>query len=162
MLIQTVYEYYMATKDKIFIHNNFETLEKEYRFWKTNRSVTVEHEGKKYHLNRYTVDLTNPRPEGYAEDLEVTEHMSPEEAAQAYSDIAASAESGVDFSTRWFSWEGEYADKMKSIRTAQVIPVDLNSFLLWNEQLLAKFADMIGKITVKIFLLLLFSLSPLQ
>lgn len=41
-------------------------LEKEYRFWKENRSVALEVNGKKHVLNRYNVQVNFPR---YVENM---------------------------------------------------------------------------------------------
>ena len=62
-----------------------------------------------------------------------------------YSDIASAAESGMDFSSRWFAWDGPRANTMSSIRTSKIVPVDLNAILYWNAQLLSMFAKLIGQ-----------------
>jgi alpha,alpha-trehalase len=51
-----------------------------------------------------------------------------------YRHIRAAAESGWDFSSRWFR-DGA---KMETIQTTRLIPVDLNSLLYFMETLLAK------------------------
>ena len=68
----------------------------------------------------FSVVATSPRPESYREDVESAEHLSDETRRQElYGEIAAAAESGRDFSARWFSTEGERAGTMSSTRTSR-------------------------------------------
>lgn len=55
-----------------------------------------------------------------------------------FADIAAGAESGWDFSSRWIilSQEGTY--NLSNIATTDVIPVELNSFMYRMERNLAR------------------------
>jgi len=91
-------------------------------------------------LNRYWDDEATPRQESYAEDVELAATVSREPAA-LYRDIRAGAESGWDFSSRWF------ADRktMATIRTTQVVPVDLNSLMYNLEYTLARTCQMVGE-----------------
>ena len=77
-------------------------------------------------LNRYWDDRAGPRDESWAEDR-ATARESNRDAAEVYRDLRAGAESGWDFSARWL------ADprRLATIRTTQIVPVDLNS-LLWR------------------------------
>ncbi len=78
-------------------------------------------------LNRYWDDRDSPRDESYAEDVE-TAHQAPDRPApEVYRHLRAAAESGWDFSSRWL----DDPAKLSSIRTTDIIPVDLNS-LLWQ------------------------------
>lgn len=47
-------------------------------------------------------------------------------------DIASAAESGQDFSTRWFA----NSLNITTIETTAILPVDLNSYLCWNMAIL--------------------------
>lgn len=78
-------------------------------------------------LNRYWDDAATPRPESYREDVELA-GGSDREAAELYRDLRAGAESGWDFSSRWFDGQG-----LASIRTTKILPVDLNSLLYLTE-----------------------------
>ncbi|SHJ48352.1 alpha,alpha-trehalase [Hymenobacter daecheongensis DSM 21074] len=83
-------------------------------------------------LNRYWDTSTEPREESYAEDVAAARgHANP---ALLYRNIRAAAASGWDFSTRWFGPAGTLA----SIRTTELVPVDLNCLLLTLEQTLAR------------------------
>ena len=79
------------------------------------------------------------------EDLLLTQGLSAPEAKKKYSAIASAAESGWDFSSRWFDWVGPDKMNLKSIKADRIVPVDLNTFLFFSERLLAKFADLIGE-----------------
>jgi alpha,alpha-trehalase len=79
-------------------------------------------------LNRYWDDSDAPRDESFSEDvvLAAATHRPPEEI---YRDIRAGAESGWDFSSRWFA----DAKTMASIDTTEIIPVDLNALMFGLE-----------------------------
>ena len=67
------------------------------------------------------------------------------EAAMLYSDLASSCESGWDFSSRWLATDGHDKNELKSSRTRDIIPVDLNALLCWNENIMARFYGILGK-----------------
>lgn len=75
-----------------------------------------------------------PRPESYKEDFLLAEKTPAKENSSLYKEIAAGAETGWDFSSRFF------ADhfNMSSINVSRWIPVDLNSILYKVERTLAE------------------------
>ena len=79
-------------------------------------------------LNRYWDDSDAPRDEAYREDVELAA-ATPRPPQEIYRDIRAGAESGWDFSSRWFS----DARTMASIDTTEIIPVDLNAVMFGLE-----------------------------
>jgi alpha,alpha-trehalase len=79
-------------------------------------------------LNRYWDDQDTPRDESYREDVEVA-RASGRPAQQVFRDLRAAAESGWDFSSRWFA-DGR---NRTSIDTTDIVPVDLNSLLFGLE-----------------------------
>jgi len=103
-----------------------ETIETEYRFWMKKRSVSLE-DGNK--LNRYMDDNNGPREESYREDLEIYNSSGDEQKKNFYKNIRAACESGWDFSSRWFQ---DYRN-LSTIRTTDILPVDLNSILYNTE-----------------------------
>lgn len=86
-------------------------------------------------LNRYWDDRAVPRDESYREDVAIATEAaaSGREAAQLYRDIRAAAESGWDFSSRWFA-DGR---TLATIRTTDIVPPDLNSLLYGLERAIA-------------------------
>ena len=87
-----------------------DAMEKEYKFWMDGadklkpgdayRRVVKMKDGTV--LNRYWDDAATPRPEGFKEDVAVAER-SGRDKEEMYRNLRAGAESGIDFSTRWFA-----------------------------------------------------------
>lgn len=86
-------------------------------------------------LNRYWDPRGTPRDESWREDV-ATALRSPRADADVYRDLRAGAESGWDFSSRWFGDRD-----LSSIRTTLIAPVDLNAFLYGLETALAATGD---------------------
>ncbi len=101
-------------------------LKIEHDFWMSGeRAVPIDEDGI---LNRYWDDRPEPRPEAYKEDVELAKRASSvfgRPAEETYRDLRAGAESGWDYSTRWFSDPREFA----TIETTNFVPIDLNSLL---------------------------------
>ncbi|XP_026173726.1 trehalase [Mastacembelus armatus] len=139
-----VESYYQATKDKEFLRTALPALEKEYRFWMQNRSVSVKVNGAERVLNRYYVQVGLPRPESYTDDLELAEGLT-DDNEQLWMDLKAGAESGWDFSSRWYK-EGNIRNNttLTATRTSQILPTDLNALLCRNEKALASLHRIMG------------------
>lgn len=110
-------------------------LEKEYAYW-MDKSAPTSHvvmmpDGSK--LNRYYDQLNIPRQESYKEDV-LSAQQSGAKNPQVYRDIRSAAESGWDFSSRWFA-DGT---TLKTIQTTQIVPVDLNCLMYHLELVLQK------------------------
>jgi alpha,alpha-trehalase len=121
-------------------------LQKEYGFWMEgafrldeadprHRRVVRLPDGTV--LNRYWDDLPSPRPEAYRQDVEMAHdarqwHGTP--PSRFYRDVRAACESGWDFSSRWFANPTD----MTTIRTTDILPVDLNCLLYFLEKTLAE------------------------
>ena len=75
-------------------------------------------------LNRYFDDSETPRAESWREDVE-TAKKSGRPAPEMYRNLKAGAESGWDYSSRWFA-DGK---NLTSIHTLDILPVDLNCLL---------------------------------
>lgn len=60
--------------------------------------------------------------------------------------MKAGAESGWDFSTRWFISEvnGSNEDELKHIKASQIVPVDLNAFICMDARLLSDMYGIVG------------------
>jgi alpha,alpha-trehalase len=80
-------------------------------------------------LNRYWDDADTPREESFREDTDLARRTGGNPRL-LYRNVRAAAESGWDFSTRWFA-DGR---TLESIDTTEIVPVDLNSLLFGLEQ----------------------------
>jgi alpha,alpha-trehalase len=84
-------------------------------------------------LNRYWDDSDKPREESYKQDVTAAK-LTKQKPEDFFRNIRAAAESGWDFSTRWFDESG----KLASIQTTNIIPVDLNCLLYHLELSIAR------------------------
>ncbi len=128
-------------------------LQKEYDYW-MDKSAKTKHAVKMPDgsiLNRYYDRDEIPRQESYREDMEVATVNSFEKAIsgetwmkkgnnftakqkEMFRNLRSGAESGWDFSSRWFADEKNIA----TIQTTNIIPVDLNCLLYNMEKVMAK------------------------
>lgn len=118
-----------------------DALEKEYAFWMKG-SISVQ-KGKAVNhvvklkdgtlLNRYFDSGNAPREESYMEDLKSSD-LTKQTKVVFYSNVRSAAESGWDFSTRWFADGKDFGQ----IITTDLIPVDLNCLLYNLENVIAK------------------------
>uniref|UniRef100_A0A8C8GPK1 Trehalase n=1 Tax=Oncorhynchus tshawytscha TaxID=74940 RepID=A0A8C8GPK1_ONCTS len=139
-----VESYYQTTNDTDFLRTALPALEQEYLFWMRNRSVAVEVKGNKHVLNRFDVQVGLPRPESYSDDLELAEGLT-EGKQRLWKELHSGAESGWDFSSRWFvDGLGNNNGSLKDTRTSLLIPTDLNALLCRNERTLAHFYRTLG------------------
>lgn len=103
LLIPMIKLYFDFTHDKDFISKNLHLMEKEFDYWITNHSKIVTKNGVNYTLAIYGDKSKGPRPESYSEDVESAGIFKEDVKKEAfYSEIKAAAESGWDFSSRWF------------------------------------------------------------
>lgn len=94
-------------------------------------------------LNRYWDDLESPREESWREDV-ATAQASGRPEAEVHRNLRAACESGWDFSSRWFAeTDAGYGD-LGTIRTTQLLPVDLNALLHRLETTIARLAHTSG------------------
>jgi len=84
-------------------------------------------------LNRYWDDGMVPRQERWREDFMIAE-KSGRNKTEMYKHLRAGAESGMDFSSRWFADNKKITD----IQTTDILPVDLNTLLYHLEWTIAK------------------------
>uniref|UniRef100_T1HKP0 Trehalase n=2 Tax=Rhodnius prolixus TaxID=13249 RepID=T1HKP0_RHOPR len=146
LFIPMVDSYLEATNDTSFLEKNIKTLEKEFLFWLKERSVVVNKNNRNYTLCRYQDSSAGPRPESYREDVESAQFIKGENKDWFYSELKTAAETGLDFSTRWFINEkGENEGTLINIKAKSIIPVDLNAIIYWNARLLSKFCKMLNR-----------------
>ena len=144
-LIQMVDLYYSYTNDLGFIRENLKVLVNEYSFWEKYRCVSKNVSGVRHSFAIYEANMTTPRPESYWHDFEVAETLSNAHMkSRFYQAVASAAESGWDFSSRWFNQSGLGVGRFESMHTNEIIPVDLNAILYKNSQSLSKFYKLTG------------------
>ncbi|MCL4168354.1 UNVERIFIED_CONTAM: hypothetical protein GTU68_038879 [Idotea baltica] len=112
-------------------------LKKEYDFWMQGRNADktpIKHcvNTTSGIMNRYYDLGDTPRQESYREDYELVEKTNG--GAKMYRDLRSGAESGWDYSTRWFA-DG---NTMETIETTDIIPVDLNALMYGLEDVLTR------------------------
>nr|WJO90074.1 trehalase-4 [Ceratobasidium cereale] len=147
VFIHMLHAYMHATNDTQILHEALPLAERELRWWYSNRTVDVSHNGEVHKVFRYYVTATGPRPESYAEDwrsvwCHSAEAPTKEHEQERYSEFASGAETGWDYSTRWmsnpFKQKGrELSLQMNDLRVRSTIPVDLNSILYRCHKLMA-------------------------
>ncbi|XP_018905452.1 trehalase isoform X1 [Bemisia tabaci] len=146
LLIPMVKSYLDTTKNITFLRANIDTMEKEFLFWMTNHTVKVEKNGKFYTLARYKDSSSGPRPESYREDyMSAQIFRSDKEKESYYSELKSAAESGWDFSSRWFVLNGTNKGNLTNAKTTYLLPVELNAILYWNAVLLSEFFRTLGQ-----------------
>jgi alpha,alpha-trehalase len=130
------------TGDRVY-KKYFPAMQKEYAWWmegekkvknsEAHRRVVKLEDGTV--LNRYFDDKKAPREESYLQDVQSGSKYEGKDQ-MAYTNLRAGAESGWDFSSRWF------ADTMHltTIETTNILPVDLNCLLYDYENILSKAA----------------------
>jgi len=146
LLIPMVKNYFDATHDIDFIKKYFPKLENEFNFWIKNRLVNIIIDGANYSLVRFNSEKGAPRPESYGEDYKLAFGLPEKEKEELYFNLHSGAESGWDFSSRWFDLpEGSNViANLSHTKTRNIIPVELNSFMFYNAKLLSEFAIIAG------------------
>ena len=128
-------------------------LVKELEFWRqptrTKYFSQIDLEGaSRYCLTRYHSEWVSQRPESFKEDTETCKEMITMQShatieikhhleKELYRNIAAAAESGWDFSSRWFPPGGN----LSQVRTCSILPADLNALLMRSEEIVAQICD---------------------
>ena len=135
----------LAEKKGTAVYTEYlESMQKEYDYWMDKaaetKHVVLMPDGSV--LNRYYDRDDIPRQESYREDEELANKESQMvekgsrdmEYKRLCRDLRSGAESGWDFSSRWFA----NGNNINTIQTTQIIPVDLNGLLYHLELTLAK------------------------
>ncbi|XP_058810483.1 trehalase isoform X2 [Phymastichus coffea] len=145
MLLLMVHEYLRHTHDYDWLRANLALLEREFEFWMTERTVEIEKDGRRYTLAHYGENSFGPRPESYREDYLTSQSFRTlAERAEYWSELKTAAETGWDFSSRWFILDGTNKGNLTNLKTRSIVPVDLNALLYRNAVLLAEFHRRLG------------------
>jgi len=115
----------------------------EYRFWMKGAARLKRYEYRSFRrvvqmvdgelMNRYYDDRQTPRPESLRQDLDTSRNAPDRAPEKLFLHLRAAAESGWDFSSRWF----EDPHDIRTIHAADLIPVDLNCLLYLMEVTIA-------------------------
>ncbi|XP_059608546.1 trehalase isoform X2 [Phlebotomus argentipes] len=137
LLAGMVKAYVEFTGDEEFAIQAVPLLEHEFNFWLNNHTVQcLGHD-----MFIYGDKSRGPRPESYREDVETSQDFPTDAAKEEhYSELKAAAESGMDFSSRWFIDEaGTNKGDLRNLKTRSIVPVELNAILFWNAKIIAEF-----------------------
>lgn len=131
-------------KNEETIQEFLPALEKEYDFWMTGREKIGINEAHRRIVNRngslfnrYWDDRPLPREESWREDVETARELETSDPKYCYRQLRAGAESGWDFTSRWFR-DGM---NLNTIRTTEILPVDLNCLLWFMEKKLVEWTS---------------------
>lgn len=132
----------LATHDSDALKKYRPQMEKEYAYWmdgvdalqpgQANKRVVKLDDGAV--LNRYWDDRDTPRPESWLDDVNTAKSNPNRPVTEIYRDLRSAAASGWDFSSRWM----DDPQKLGTIRTTSIVPVDLNALMFKMEKLLAR------------------------
>jgi alpha,alpha-trehalase len=155
LLAAMIHAIWQKTEDIEFVRHMFPALQAELEWWQSDvHAVPVERvvNGDKMitSLARYNAQTDHPRLESLKEDLQTCQAFESDcdagadlkDRTKLFRDIASAAESGWDFSTRWFA----NGKDLGTIRTTNVLPADLNALLYHAECLTATLAGLIGDV----------------
>ncbi|KAJ7555262.1 hypothetical protein O6H91_05G029100 [Diphasiastrum complanatum] len=143
LLSEMVRVVYKSTSDLKFLKEAFHLLVREHRFWDSalHRVRIKDKKGQIHLLSRYSANWMEPRPESFTTDELIAQNLSEADRQSLYHEIASTAETGWDFSSRWM----ENTSTLSSLRTSLIVPVDLNAFLFQMATNIAYFARELGK-----------------
>jgi alpha,alpha-trehalase len=147
LFVSMVEEYFNATNDITFLNENLPRLDREFAFWRENRMRLVQSGGRRYDMAVYNVKVDGPRPESYREDYtDAQKFATDEEKQEFYFNMKAGAESGWDYSSKWFAdpSTGNVSLSLLDIKARHIVPVELNSFLCRNARVLSRFHAFLG------------------
>ncbi|NDJ57935.1 alpha,alpha-trehalase TreA [Enterobacteriaceae bacterium 4M9] len=131
----------LASHDAGALKQYLPQLKKEYAYWMAgsdglkngDASARVVKLRDGSVLNRYWDERDVPRPESWLDDITTAKNNPERPATDIYRDLRAAAASGWDFSSRWM----DDPQKLGTIRTTSIVPVDLNALMYQLEQMLA-------------------------
>lgn len=137
MIVRELEEY-----DSLAADHYLDAMVKEHNFWMSGiDSVKMPGDAVQHVvmltdgtiMNRYYDKGESPRPEAYKEDYALGQKQKDKEK-RLYRDLRSAAESGWDFSSRWF----EDGRTLATIHTTDIVPVDLNCLMAHLERMIAK------------------------
>ncbi|GER34638.1 trehalase [Striga asiatica] len=142
LLSSMVVDIYNETHDLEFVKFALPALLKEYEFWTSgvHNVIVRDSKGSNQSLSRYYASWNQPRPESYTIDKETASKVPSKCKPKLYREIATTAETGWDFSSRWMRVKND----LTTLSTTSILPVDLNAFILKMELDITYLSDEIG------------------
>jgi alpha,alpha-trehalase len=98
-------------------------------------------------LNRFSADTNLPRPESYKQDVATAASLNTSQKSLLYQELASAAETGWDFSSRWFA----DAATLPTTAVSRMLPADLNAVLLRMEGNMAFLHSVAGHPASQVF-----------
>ncbi|MEO0570389.1 MAG: alpha,alpha-trehalase TreF [Bacteroidota bacterium] len=135
----------LAREDEKMVLYYLPELLKEYEFFMDHNEIVKPYGASKHVvqmiggglLNRYWDAASTPRPEAYKEDIHLAKDASKgAEKEQLYRNLRSAAESGWDFSSRWYAVDGDFS----TTNTTSLLPIDLNCLMYYLELQLSQAA----------------------
>lgn len=131
-----------SSYNDLILGEGLEMALKEYAFFDKHKSVLVEGpDGRVHKLNYFHVTTDFPRLESLSEDMNTFLAQQKLSEHELYSNLKSGAESGWDFSSRWFRDESD----LSTINVYNQIPVNLNAMLFKNERIISSFLNKVGR-----------------
>lgn len=138
----------LATHDSDALKKYLPQMEKEHAYWMEGQDSLQNGQADKRVvklddgalLNRYWDDKDTPRPESWLDDVNTAKSNPNRPATDIYRDLRSAAASGWDFSSRWM----DDPQKLSTIRTTSIVPVDLNALMFKMEKIIASASKAAG------------------
>ncbi|QKN81526.1 alpha,alpha-trehalase [Scandinavium goeteborgense] len=138
----------LAKHDSDALKKYLPQMEKEHAYWMDGQDALQNGEANKRVvkltdgalLNRYWDDKDTPRPESWLDDVNTAKSNPNRPATEIYRDLRSAAASGWDFSSRWM----DDPQKLSTIRTTSIVPVDLNALMFKMEKIIASASKAAG------------------
>ena len=124
LLASMVHTYLSSTGDTAWAVDKVDVLMKEWEYWLREHTVTVS--GRQ--MFRYNSLEDAPRPESYREDVQLAQRIPEDKRSKLWRELRSAAESGWDFSSRWFK-SGDGSGGLEDTELTSILPVDLNAFM---------------------------------
>jgi alpha,alpha-trehalase len=118
------------------------SLEEEWMYWNDSAGLDEVEKGANSKVVKLSTDAfylrywdenDTPRAESYKEDVELAE-KSKQNDSEVFRHLRSAAESGWDFSHRWFGAK----DDFPTIHTTDILPIDLNCLNLYMTEVLSE------------------------
>ncbi|KAJ3558853.1 hypothetical protein NP233_g11413 [Leucocoprinus birnbaumii] len=144
LFIQMLSRYVNVTNDRSILRRALPLAEKELKWWHDNRSlnVTSPFTNQTHVVYHYSVNNSAPRPESYltdyltANDPGLNPPLNDTQKAALYAELATGAETGWDYTMRWFT-DGDNDGSLRNLGVRSLVAIDLNSILYHNHVILA-------------------------